>query len=197
MNKQTTLTQANLDDLLSWLDYDRESAGRKYEQIRHGLIKLFAARGCHHAEELADETLTRVASKAAALKGNYEGNPSLYFYGVAKNVHREYLREMSRGGDVSPILQSSQYGVAPVADGLTSSPDEVRLRCLTQCLLSLHFEEREFVTKYYEEEKRAKIDSRRALAERHGLSINALRLKAHRLRRSLKQCLLTCMESNP
>jgi|ERR1041385_1703775 DNA-directed RNA polymerase specialized sigma24 family protein len=196
MNKSSVLTQTNLDDLLHWLDRDRELAGRKYEQIRRTLIKIFAARGCHCAEELADETLTRVAHKAAALATTYQGDPSLFFYGVAKNVYREYLKDLWRDGigDVSRILQVSRHAVEPtVGEGLESR-DEARLQCLTKCLLAMPFEQRELVTKYYEEEKGAKIESRKSLAEQYRLSINALRLKAHRLRESLRRCVLRCLE---
>lgn len=199
MNKSYILTQTNLEELLRWLDHDRDRAGQKYEQIRRALIKIFAARGCYHAEDLADETLTRVARKAGALAATYEGDPSLFFYGVAKNVHREYLKDMSRNGRVDASLaQDRAQGVAAMDAGREAAArDEARLRCLTKCLGKLPDDQHEIVTKYYEDEKRAKIDSRKALAERYRLSLNALRLKACRLRQSLRQCVLKCLESNP
>ncbi len=63
MHKEWTLTQAALDSLLAWLDPDRDRAGAKYEAIRTRLIKVFVCRGCPEAEDLADETINRVASK--------------------------------------------------------------------------------------------------------------------------------------
>ena len=46
MNKDWFLTQEAFDALLAWLDPEREAAGRKYEEIRLRLIKLFTCRGC-------------------------------------------------------------------------------------------------------------------------------------------------------
>jgi RNA polymerase sigma factor (sigma-70 family) len=197
MNKPSILTQTNLEELLQWLDRDRDRAGQKYEQIRRALIKVFAARGCYHAEDLSDETITRVAQKAGVLAATYEGNPSLFFYGVAKNVYHEYLKNMSRDGrgDASQIQDRAQR-VGATVGGELEVPDQARLECLMKCLRALPDEQREIVTKYYEDEKSAKIESRIALAERYRLSINALRLKAYRLRQSLRQCVLKCIESN-
>lgn len=199
MNKSSILTQITLDELLRWLDRDRDRAGHKYEQIRRALIKSFAARGCYHAEDLADETLTRVAHKAGALEATYKGNPALFFYGVAKNVYHEYLKSMSRNGrvDVSLAEDKAQHAKAAVAGDDHAALGEAQLECLQKCLKVLPDEQRELVTKYYEDEKRAKIDNRKALAERYRLSINALRLKAARMRQSLRQCVLECLEGNP
>lgn len=198
MNRAPVLTQTALDELLLWLDRDRGQAGQKYEQIRRALIKVFAARGCHHAEDLADETLTRVAHKAGALAASYEGNPNLFFYGVAKNVHREYLRAMSQdsGVDVGLAQDRAQSAEGGTAGGEVEDFDEARLACLAKCLRALPESEREIATKYYEKEKGAKIESRKALAERYRLSVNALRLRAARLRQSLRQCVLKCLESS-
>jgi hypothetical protein len=86
MKKGWVLTQESLDTLLDWLDPDRESAGCKYEAIRVRLIKIFICRGCAEAEELADETINRAASKLHEIKDNWEGDPALYFYKIAQYV---------------------------------------------------------------------------------------------------------------
>ena len=89
----TTEKSNKFDKLLFWLDKDREVAGHKYESIRLKLIKIFHARDCHLAEELADETIDRVADRIDFLTQNYVGNPVLYFYGVAKRVFLEFTRK--------------------------------------------------------------------------------------------------------
>jgi len=195
MNKSSVLTQTNLDDLLQWLSTDRESAGQKYEHIRRTLIRVFAGRGCYQAaEELADETLSRVANKARTLAVTYEGDPFHFFYGVAKNVYHEYLKRLAResASDVSQMRNGTGLIVQAAAD---EEPDEseARLECLLKCLRSLPNEQYEIVTKYYEEQKKAKINNRKALAERYLLSMNALRIKASRLRKLLRECVLECM----
>ncbi len=81
------LTPEAFEQLLVWLNPNREQAGSKYEEIRRRLIKILTCRGCTCPEELADETMNRVTRKVPEIIGNYVGDPSLYFYGVAHKVH--------------------------------------------------------------------------------------------------------------
>src|SRR5829696_6063126 len=92
MPNNRSITQAQFNFLLSWLDPDPSRAGEKYEAIRRKLITFFTARRCLQAEELADETINRVALKAHEVAPGYVGNPSLYFYGVARKVFHEWAR---------------------------------------------------------------------------------------------------------
>src|ERR671916_839429 len=93
MQSKRELTERELLKLLSWLDPDPEQAGMKYEVIRRGLVRIFTCRGCFEADELADETINRVARKAEFLINKYSGEPAHYFFGVAKKVYLEYLRK--------------------------------------------------------------------------------------------------------
>ncbi len=180
MKGQSNLTQAAFDSLLVWLDADREQAGRKYEMIRQRLIKIFTCRGRPDAEELADETINRVTLKAEELSKGYVGDPSLYFYGVAQKVYLESLRTRRAPVFVPP----------PVAK---SEEDEEEYDCLENCVLQLPPFSRELVIEYYQNDKRAKIDHRKELAERLGIAQNALRIRAHRIRLTLQRCVETCL----
>src|SRR5438105_3823358 len=91
--KQQVLTQIDFDSLLDWLDSSREKAGEKYEMIRGGLIDIFHYRGCTGPEDLADVTINRVAKKVHKIRNSYAGDPARYFYGVAKKVYLEYLKQ--------------------------------------------------------------------------------------------------------
>lgn len=179
MNKDWILTQELFDALLAWLDPSREEAGRKYEQIRLRLIKLFTCRGCFEPEDLADETINRVSKKLSQIQSTYEGDPARYFYGVANKVHREYLRRKLTPAPPPPI---------PDTDSL-----EKEYACLERCVEKLTQSNRELVTQYYQEEKRAKIDHRKQLAEQFGIALNALRIRAHRIRTALQQCVRSCV----
>jgi len=196
MIKSSSLTQQNLNNLLLWLDQDRDTAGLKYEKIRGTLIKIFAARQCHQPEELADETLSRVARKADELAITYDGEPTKFFYGVAKNLHREYLRQVSRESqdDFTDAQRNPQFVVWQSVETETEDDAEVRLNCMKKCLLTLSASHQQLIRGYYEESGK-KMANRRALAEQNNLSLNALRLKAHRLRRSLRECVTQCVES--
>ena len=179
---QTTkiaLTKESFERLLRWLDADRARAGDLYEEIRLQLIKIFTARGCLVAEDLADETIDRVAKKTQAIDSTYEGNPALYFYGVARMVYLEYLREKR---------------VAPPPPFLDGQDEEQRYLCLESCLERLTPKNRQLIVAYYGEDN-GKIDRRKALAESLGMEPNALWVRVHRIREKLRHCVGECLQS--
>lgn len=79
MKKDWILTQESFDALLAWLDPAREEAGRRYEEIRRRLIKIFTCRGCGEPEDLADETINRVSKKLKEIESDYSGDPRSVF----------------------------------------------------------------------------------------------------------------------
>jgi RNA polymerase sigma factor (sigma-70 family) len=194
MKRDWALTQDAFDKLLNWLDSDRESAGRKYEAIRLRLIKIFTCRGCSEAEELADETINRVIAKIADVSFEYEGNPALYFYGFAPNLHHEYLRRNRLKAAAVSVEDDNQFSVCapqPVGDA------QPEYECLDRCLEHLPADNRKLVLEYYQQERQAKIDRRKRLATELGIAVNALRIRAHRIRRTLEQCVRDCVEQQP
>jgi DNA-directed RNA polymerase specialized sigma24 family protein len=178
MSKDVVITQEAFDNLLHWLDPDRDLAGVKYETIRLRIIKIFTCRGCSAADELADETINRVTLKLKGLTDTYVGDPALYFYGVANNVFLEYLRPPRK---VTPVPEP--------ADDV-----EVEYECLEKCMAELSETSRELVLHYYQDDKRAKIDHRKEMADRLGIAMNALRIRAHRIRKTLQACVEKCLE---
>ena len=180
MNKEWILTRESFDTLLDWLDPDREQAGRKYEAIRTRLIKILACRGCYEPEDLADETINRVTNKLKEIAETYSGEPAPYFYGVANKVHLEYLRRKP-----PPPLPARHDD---------SEEIEQEYWCLDRCVGDLTPDNRELVLQYYQEDKQAKIDCRKRLAEQLGIALNALRIRAHRIRQTLQDCVKECLE---
>src|SRR5215510_3967797 len=71
--KLKDLLQTDFDRLLLWLDPNPEQAGELYERIRWRLIAILASRGCRDAEELADETIDRVARRVLDIEATYAG----------------------------------------------------------------------------------------------------------------------------
>jgi RNA polymerase sigma factor (sigma-70 family) len=192
MKRDYAITQEAFDGLLGWLDTNREQAAQKYEKIRTRLIKIFACRGCGEADDLADETINRVAARVGDIASSYSGDPALYFYGVARKVHLEYLRSW-------PVLQNSleagrELGSVRVVEA--DNDIEQEYACLERCMDQLPLESRRLVLEYYQEEKRAKINRRRKLAEELGIAVNALRIRAHRIRQQLQQCVQICLEQS-
>jgi DNA-directed RNA polymerase specialized sigma24 family protein len=184
MKKQWDTTQEAFDRLLGWLDNDRDQAGKRYETIRRRLIKIFTCRGCREADDLADETINRVTAKVPEVAPNYEGDPLLYFYGVARRVHSEYLRTQNRSVRPVPVIESND-------------DDERMYECLDHCMGRVPDKTREIVLRYYENEKKAKIDDRKALADELAIGVNALRIRAHRIRLLLRKCVTSCIEQLP
>jgi DNA-directed RNA polymerase specialized sigma24 family protein len=193
MKKEWVLTQEAFDTLLGWLDPDREQAGMKYEAIRTRLIKIFNCRGCSEAELLADETINRVVSKLEEISASYVGDPALYFYAVAQKVHLEYIRKVhTRQSPIS--VESAELNTPPV---ILVEGFEPEYRCLDLCLERLPPEHRDLVERYYQQEKQAKINHRKLLATELGIALNALRIRAHRIRLGLRQCVRDCLEQEP
>jgi RNA polymerase sigma factor (sigma-70 family) len=178
VKKKPGLTKDSFDALLNWLHPDREMAGVKYEEIRQTLIKIFVRRGCSPAEEMADETINRVIGKLDEIKGTYTGDPALYFYGVAQNLFREYLRKPP----AQPYVFKQQ------------EPEEAETddECLDECMDKLPPESRWFIIEYFQEDKREKIIHRKDLAERLGITHHSLRMRAYRIKAILKSCILEC-----
>ncbi|HXI25107.1 MAG TPA: hypothetical protein VNG71_14685 [Pyrinomonadaceae bacterium] len=176
------LKQDEFDQLLGWLDPDRERAGQLYEKIRWRLIAILASRGCSQAEELADETIDRVSRRVADVRATYVGDPAIYFLGVMNNVHHEYLKR-------PPLPRLVER--ADEAD----TKERVHL-CLDSCLSRLAPHARQIIEQYYAEDKRTKINLRKRIAAMLGVSRSNLRLRALRIRAKLQECIQQCMDTS-
>jgi RNA polymerase sigma factor (sigma-70 family) len=173
------LKQEDFDRLLLWLDEDRERAGLMYEKIRRRLITIFASRECPVPEDLADETLDRVSRRVADIQETYAGDKMLYFYGVANNVHHEYLKR--------PVIAE------PTQLNESDEDKEQTHHCLESCMSKLSDDSRKLILSYYAEDKKAKIDLRKQIADELGINISTLRLRALRIREKLQSCIEKCL----
>ena len=177
------LTPVAFDQLLNWLDADYQKAAEKLLKIRDRLIKLFAGRGVSDAEGLADDTIDRVASKAAQVSETYVGNPASYFYGVAKRLMLENIRARRPAlEDMSPAVMEDE--------GLSDQKEN----CLRKCLQHLSQEDRDLVLNFYAFDKETKIKRREELAQSLGISLNALRVRMYRIRQTLEKCIKSCLQ---
>jgi len=183
-------TAAGLAGLLARLDPDSERAGAAYEALRRTLVKFFDWRGALVPEEGADETLDRLARKLAA--GEPVSDVRSFAHGIARRVLLEQSRSpqarLTRGDETE---LDALAAVNATADA--TADEEPVGACLERCLAELPAESRELILQYYVAEGRAKIDNRRRLAEALGLSDNALRSRAQRVRDRLERCIAQCM----
>lgn len=179
--KTHVLKQEDFDRMLVWLDPDPELAGVTYEKIRWRLVAILASRGCTCPEELADETIDRVARRVVDIQATYVGDKAIYFLGVMNNVHHEYLKR--------PMLPRP-----PALDDDVEIKETTHL-CLERCLDKLSPNSRRLIEAYYSESKRAKIDLRKRIAAELGIGLSTLRLRALRIREKLQTCIEQCLVS--
>ena len=182
-----SLTQDAFEKLLNSFSPDRDEAGAQYEIIRRKLVRFFEWRAVESPDDYADETINRVARRID--EGQVVDNLRNYFYGVARMVCKEAKKDQDHAvplDDAPPNLQPN----AP-----EDTQPEMRILCFDHCLDSLAPENRTLIIDYYQEERRAKIQLRQELAGRLQIPLNALRIRAHRIRVALEQCIAQCMKS--
>jgi DNA-directed RNA polymerase specialized sigma24 family protein len=175
-----TITQEQFDSLLAWLDGDRELAGRKYETIRSGLIKIFVSKGFNDAEDLADETINRVIERLPDIQPDYVGEPAYYFRGVARNV----VRESSRRREIA--CKSVDIRVDPKPE-TSEEPN-----CLKHCLQRLPINKQDLILDYYLYEGHEKIQHHKDMARRLKITIGAVRNRAFQIKLNLESCMRQC-----
>lgn len=173
------MNRDEFDALLGFLESgSRERAGERYEAIRHRLIRLFEWRGCPSPEDLADETINRVARRVLAGLELERPDPYAYFCGVAHLVHKEDLRRQAR--------ERKRDSELPFPNPAEEEPD-ARLDHLRHCLQTLDGEQQRLVLRYHQEDQR--IRARKGLCQELGIEMNALRIRVHRLRRKIETCI--------
>lgn len=179
MKRERDPTPEQFQKLLDWL----ASSGTDYETMHRRLVKIFVARRCFDAETLADEVMNRVAVRIDDIITRYE-DPPRCLQGFAENVYREDRRDRMKLSDVEP----------PPPKPEPEDERELQDRCLTRCLGELKPGEAELFRGYFPAQERAKINARRKLAAKLKLTANALRIKAYRVRRSLRRCMESCVD---
>jgi DNA-directed RNA polymerase specialized sigma24 family protein len=186
--KERDLTPEAFTKLLAILDPDPEVAGGKYEELRRQLIKFFEWRGALFQDELADETLNRLARKIDEGE-EIEKNVIALSLGIARFV---FLETLKRPDNRRTEMKELSTVVAP--SERREEDDDLWLVCLRECLLGVSDENRALIVEYYQDDGRARIDDRKILAARLGLSLNALFSRAKRTRDKLEECVTRCVK---
>ena len=191
LKKDWIPTRGAFRQFLGWLDEGVDSGGEKYVEMRRRLAAYFDFRNCLSPDELADETLNRVARRLEEEGTISDTPPARYCYIVAKFVFLEYIRRTKRGSvtldEGSAVLTSQAAGPADPHDAIWQR----QLDRLESCLQELPTHDRKLILEYYRGEQRAKIERRRELAARLGLTMNAVSIRACRIRDKLETCLKT------
>jgi DNA-directed RNA polymerase specialized sigma24 family protein len=176
------LSEESFFRLLARLNTDPVLAGEEYEKLRARLMYFFERKGCRTPAELSDETINRVARKME--EGLEIEDLFKFSYGVARLVLLEHWRDPKREWH-----QLDQQLSSPRSD---REFDEHRLKCMEKCLQALPSEERDLIVKNCTLDKKGKEEIARAL----GLTMNALRIRAFRIRTKLHECREKCVSGS-
>lgn len=183
------LTPESFEALLLFLDSDdRNRAGAQYEKIRSRLVRLFEWRGLASPEDLADETLNRVARRILEGIEVRSTDPYGYFCGVAHLLFKEVLRRAARE------RAAVEREIWPSISEAEELEADDRLLCLRRCLGQLTEDQRILVLRYHQEDDH--IRSRQTLSQDLGIPMNALRIRVHRIRRKLEDCVRACLRKS-
>jgi len=169
------MTDQGLKGLLALLSEDPERAAELYLHLQGKLIRYFGWNMCASPEDLADEVLDRVARRVA--EGESITSPISYVLGVARRV----LLESKPKALLLPLEEEPAIPAEP--------PEEAELGNLDHCLEELEPESRAMLLEYYSADGGERIRVRQEMADRMGLSVNALRNRSLRLRKGLEECL--------
>jgi DNA-directed RNA polymerase specialized sigma24 family protein len=120
-----------------------------------------------------------------------EGVVVVNIYGYCHESARFVLLERFKSPDRknAPLEEASPV---VAADGEGAEGKEAAMRCLDECLNQLPEKKRELILAYYQDDKRDRINRRRALAEQFCVRRDALANQAQRLRDKLEQCIARC-----
>ena len=189
MARDSEIPPESFEEILAWLNPDRDVAATMYVQLRQDLGKMFMWGRCSDPEGMTDEAFDRVAKKVHDVRPTYEGDPRLYFRAVANNLIKENNKKIK--------TQLSIEGIDLPEPQVTEAEDETTAKieeCLQECLQKLSGDKRELILGYYAKEKQAKIDYRNGLAEKFGITVETLRVRVFRIRESLAECIGRCLK---
>jgi len=189
MARDSAIPPESFEEILAWLNPDRDVAAVMYVQLRHDLAKIFMWGRCADPEGLTDEAFDRVARKVHEVRPTYEGDPRLYFRAVANNLIKENHKKIKAQLSLEDIDPPDLPIIEP-EDETAAEVDE----CLQQCLQELDADKRALILSYYAKEKQAKIDHRYELAQKFGITVETLRVRVFRIRESLAVCIRRCIK---
>jgi DNA-directed RNA polymerase specialized sigma24 family protein len=160
-----------LAHLLAVLGTDPDAASHRYESLRRRLIDLFAWERSAAPEDAADETLNRLAKRLADGVTLEDSSIERYSFGIARFVLLEEAR----------ARRNHQAVLDDVRRQWQQADDSDLPQRLERCLEKLPKEQRDLIERYYS-------GDRDGLARSLGISLNALRNRALRIRERLYDC---------
>ena len=189
------LTTPAFNRLLEWLDDGVDSHGETYLEMHRRLVSYFDRRNRSTADDLADVTLTRIARTLEKYGEIAIKPPAKYCYTVARFVlledfrreHKQLLLDEMSWSTV--VRAGSAWNLEPAE---RIEVQEQRLECLERGLQQLNPDQRALVIEYYRDARRQRIERRREMARRLGITMNALSIRVSRIRVALQASVERC-----
>jgi hypothetical protein len=176
-----TLDQQAFDGLLRRLGGDRENAGLHFEELRHKLVQFFSYRRCRFPDRWADESLDRLAKRIS------EGAEIEDINAFVRRIASLVLLEAQK-------VETREYAIVPDPRAVSGSERHRDSDCLEYCLKQLPLRDRSLIERYYDDVELRTPEMRLQLARSYGLTIDALRTRAVRIRRELLGFLRRCRD---
>jgi DNA-directed RNA polymerase specialized sigma24 family protein len=184
--------QLGFDKLLSALDPDRDRAGAKYVEAHRRLGYYFQKRGCSVPNDLADETLNRVARKLVTSQDT-RIIIDHYWYGVARLVLKEFWsrsnREIPELDDLPRALERSTDPRATEREQEADAQESRKRECMKKCVAALPDYDRNLITQYIA------TKDKNGLAALLEMNVKTLPVKVHRIRTRLNDCVRKCLKA--
>jgi len=169
-----------LAGLRAALDPDPERAARKYVLLRRKLVSFFEWSGSKSPDACADETLTATAWKLT------DGEPLQSLSICCAAIARTILHKQSE----TPATPDAVTAQAPPAPPNPFGDLEKLVHAFQTNLDELPADSRDLLLTFYAGAAPKAIDARQKLAERLGIPLNQMRLRAHRTRTQLEQSVM-------
>jgi RNA polymerase sigma factor (sigma-70 family) len=173
--------------LLQALSPEPAEAASRLAALLARLQKFFLWSRFDAPDDLAWEVLSRVARKL--LEGEPIVNIEAYSSGVARLVAKEAHTRLRRESEALREFERSIEQNHPHELQGAALRSERASGALEACLNELSPQNRDILLRYYEGDEGARIRNRQQLAAQLGISLNALRNRALRLRERMEKSL--------
>jgi DNA-directed RNA polymerase specialized sigma24 family protein len=187
LSKKWVPTEEAFEKFLAVFSSNRDEAGQGYELARRKLVRYFERHAVMGAERCADETLDRAMRRIN--EGIQVSHLMPYLLEIARFVFMETWKEEEK---LRKAFSTMQTEVPPTQ--FDTGKTDVREDCFDRCLDELAPESRTLILTYFDKARHAKIEQHTDMANSLGLTLNALRIRIHRIRATLEACVKKCMD---
>ena len=178
---------STFEKLMELLGTDREQAALEYRRLHERLTRYFDWNGGEDSLALADQAIDRIGNRLE--KADEEGpiqNVSAFALGIARHLLQEDARQRKRTTEMGAQWSSMSCG--------TPTEEKERMdEALLHCLAQLPADRRKLIEAYYVHGEN-KARSHQKLAMQYGITVNALRTRALRVRQELEAAIVHYLE---